>query len=184
MKTACCTYGRAYTCVNMTLYIPKVPWLILAAVFLPWVQECFWQLWKKTAANKCCPGPVTFTRNHLLLGREPAGVEKPAQKCVGEDGTEQREESRPIRKAVAVGWLLQGSRVFSGTDFLEQVDSREKDQKDRISPPHCLLRHWPAPVFSVYSLAACCEQALNHLLLTAQGKTKNKKKKKKQKKQN
>lgn len=81
---------------------PKSPWIILAAVFLPRVQEDFCQLWRKTATNKCYPGPVTFTRNHLLLGHEPACVEKPAQKSVGEDGTEQEEESWPVRNAVAV----------------------------------------------------------------------------------
>lgn len=104
VKKACQTYGCACTCMSVTLYIrTQSPlesfWRLFSS---PRVQEDFCQLWRKTATNKCYPGPVTFTRNHLLLGHEPACVEKPAQKSVGEDGTEQEEESWPVRNAVAV----------------------------------------------------------------------------------
>lgn len=153
---------HAHTFINTH---PNSLWLILEAILLPQDQEQFYQLWQKPAANKCSPGPVTFTRNHLSPWREPACVERPAHKCVREDGTEQGEESRPTRNAAVAGCWLRGCGVFSGADSWTRWMAREwtttkKDQKDNIPPPRCLLHYWPVPVFPAYSLAFCYKQAL------------------------
>ena len=115
-------------------------------------------------------GQQPLTRNHLWLGHEPGHVQKPAQKCVREDGT----ESWPIRNAVAVGCCSMDLECFQAWIFWNRWRGRKGSEGSHI-PPYWLLHQWPAPVFPAHALALCCKQTLNHLLLKA-GRAKKKKK--------
>lgn len=133
-----CLRGLEYDSVHTR---PRSPWLILVAVFLPQTQEDFFQLWRKTHANKCYPGPATFIQESSVTRTWTRMCAKACtEMCQGGWDRELTNQERSCS-----GMLLHGSGVFSGMDFLEQVEGeKRKGQKDYIPlPTGCSIHGQP-----------------------------------------
>lgn len=124
---ACLRYGRAACAHKPHNHTPRVLLTHSAAVPFPQVQDEFCQLWQKTAAAKCSPEPVPFTRTHLLLWHEPACVEKPTC-AIAVLGSRAGRGSRPTSRAVVAGSWFHGPGEFSGADSLDCVHGEKMDQ--------------------------------------------------------
>ena len=123
-----CLRGLEYDSVHTR---PRSPWLILVAVFLPQTQEDFFQLWRKTDANKCYPGPATFNQE--------SSVTRTWTRMCAKACTEmcQRGWDRELtnQQCSCSGMLLYGSGVFSGMDFLEQVEGEKRVRRTTYPSP-------------------------------------------------
>lgn len=103
---ACLRYGHAARAHKLHNYAPRFPLTHPAAVSFPQVQDEFCQLWQKTAADKCSPEPVSFTRIHLLLWHEPACVEKPTHAINVLGRVEQSREREQTNQESSCGRML------------------------------------------------------------------------------
>ena len=117
-------YDSAHTC-------PKSPWLILVAVFLPQTQEDFFQLWRNTDANKCYPGPAAFNQESSVTRAWARTCAKACtEMCQGRWNRELTNQ-----ECSCSGMLLHGSGVFSGMDFLEQVEGEKRVRRTTYPSP-------------------------------------------------
>ena len=117
-------YDSAHTC-------PKSPWLILVAIFLPQTQEDFFQLWRNTDANKCYPGPAAFNQESSVTRAWARTCAKACtEMCQGRWNRELTNQ-----ECSCSGMLLHGSGVFSGMDFLEQVEGEKRVRRTTYPSP-------------------------------------------------
>lgn len=109
----------------------KSPWLILVAIFLPQTQEDFFQLWRNTDANKCYPGPAAFNQESSVTRAWARTCAKACtEMCQGRWNRELTNQ-----ECSCSGMLLHGSGVFSGMDFLEQVEGEKRVRRTTYPSP-------------------------------------------------